>query len=302
MAAFWPGDGTGAQAVEDDRVDILEVDVGHALAEVAQGGDRVAAADRVVAHVEADPDHARVEAVDEAVHLGRRLDERPAVGVESGPTAGRDDLGREGVDRLQDGGPAGIGHPRRAWLVGPTCADIAVGRDIEGDHEHVAATVAKETHPLAADRPSRRSSVRRPWLGSTGRPRPGGGRARREPRAAPRLRESRCRAVCPRSRSGRSRRGSSGRPSRGAGRPGRRCSRGSARSRSTRPAGRRRGRRRVERRSGWPATSRARAVIGAAPRPRRPPIARAARHGIPGSGRPTSPSCRGRRFRDRGRP
>jgi hypothetical protein len=79
--------------------------------------------------------------------------------VESGPTAGRDDLGRQ-CDRLQDGGPTAR-HPRRAWLIGLICADIAVGRDIESDHEHVAATVAGGA-PLAADT-SYRSPVRRPW-------------------------------------------------------------------------------------------------------------------------------------------
>ena len=140
----------------------------------------------------------------------------------------------EVVDHLEERVPAGVGQHRGAWLARPAGAFLATGRQFEGDDQDLAAAVVEQAEPLAGDGASRRQSVRRPSPGSTGRPRPAAGRARRAPRAAPRPPGSRCRAGCPRTRSGRSRRGSSARRCRAAGRRGRRCSTGSARSRSTR--------------------------------------------------------------------
>ena len=185
--------------------------MGHAIAEVAQGRDRVAAADRVVADVEADPDHARVEAGDEAVDLGRRLDERPGVRVEGGPTAGRDDLGRQRCGPSPGRRPSR--HRSSRGVPGSSArpaADIAVGRAVERD----ARAPRRRRRGGGAPARGRSASASLGRSVDRGRdrqrrPRPGGGRARREPRAAPRPRGSRCRAGCPRSRSGRSRRGSS---------------------------------------------------------------------------------------------
>ena len=82
---------------------------------------------------------------DEAVHLGRRLDERPAVGVEGGPTARRDDLRRQGMDRRPNsaaqpasviaGVPGSSARPAHTSRSGETSSAM---------HEHLATAVAKE--------------------------------------------------------------------------------------------------------------------------------------------------------------
>ena len=82
-------DRSAAQTVEDIGVDVLEMDVRHLIAEFAQRRDRVAAADGVVADVEADADQLGIEAGGQSLDLGRRLDERPAVGMEGRPMSGR---------------------------------------------------------------------------------------------------------------------------------------------------------------------------------------------------------------------
>ena len=165
-------DRPAAQTVEDMRVDVLEVDVGHPIAEFAQRRDRVAAADRVVADVEADADQLGIEAGGQSLDLGRRLDERPAVGMEGRPMAGRDGLCREPVDHLEERVPAGVGQHRGAGLARAAGAFLATGRQVEGDDQDLAAAVVEQAEPLAADGRSRRGSVRRPSPGSTGRPRP----------------------------------------------------------------------------------------------------------------------------------
>ena len=208
--------------------------------------------------------------------------------------AGRDGLRREAVDHLEERVPAGVGQHRGAGLARPAGAFLATGRQVEGDDQDLAAAVVEQAEPLAARWRSRRASVRRPSPGSTGRPRPVAGVARRARRAGP---------------------APSGKPmpswvpsypvraisSRivGASVPCRRSARSTLFHRIgtvpiDAPGRASPGRRRAERRSGRAPTSRARAVIDAAPRPRRPPIVRAARDGAPGSGRPTSRSCPGR--------
>ena len=127
--------------------------MGHPIAEFAQRRDRVAAADRVVADVEADPDQLGIEAGDQSLDLGRRLDERPAVGMEGRPMAGRDGLGREAVDRLEERVPAGVGQDRGAGLARPAGALLATGRQIEGDDQDLAAAVVEQAQPFAARSP-----------------------------------------------------------------------------------------------------------------------------------------------------
>ena len=290
--------------VEHDRVDVLEMDVGHAIAEVAQRRDRVAAADQVVADVEADPDEVagRVGATRRSTSAGVSMNV-PAWGWKADPVPGRDAPPRRWRGRTSTSARP---SPRRS---GPACPARRPGRPRASRSGDTSSATHRTSPPPSWSSRSRS----RPMASASGdrsvdgrrqrqrRPRPGGGRARPARPAARRPRGSRCRAGCPRSRSGRSRRGSSG-----ASVPSRRSARSTLfqrigtvpidapRQGVARPAERRPevGRRRVP----------ARRVIGAAPRRRRPPIARAARGGIPGSGRPTSRSCRVRRPRGRGRP
>ncbi len=185
--------------------------------------------------------------------------------------AGRDGLRREAVDHLEERVPAGVGQHRGAGLARAAGAFLATGRQFEGDaraprrRRRGAGAAARGAMAVASGvGPSTVAGIDSVDLGQSQVV------ARRARRAARHPPGSRCRAGCPRTRSGRSRRGSSARPCRAAGRRGRRCSTGSARSRSTRAAGRRRVAAGRTRRSGRAPTSRARAVIDAAPRPRRP--------------------------------
>ena len=93
------GDPARAEAVEHDRIDVLEVDVGDPLAVRPERLDRVAAADEVVADVEAEPDQARIGQGGQALDLGGRLDERPGVRVEGRSMAEPDDLGERASSR-----------------------------------------------------------------------------------------------------------------------------------------------------------------------------------------------------------
>ena len=70
------------QASEQLEVDVLEVHVVDELARLAQQRERIAAAERAVARVEAEPEQRGVHALEQRVHLARRLDVAAGVRVE----------------------------------------------------------------------------------------------------------------------------------------------------------------------------------------------------------------------------
>ena len=153
----------------------------HAIAEVAQRRDRVAAADRVVADVEADADDGRVEA--------RRPGGRPRPA--SRRTSRRGDgtrpdgrprrrLGREPVEHL-DGARPSRRRSARACRGSPArpAQSSRSGDTSRAMHEDLAAAVARRRSRSRADGERVARSVRRPSPGSTGRPRPVAGLARR---------------------------------------------------------------------------------------------------------------------------
>ena len=80
--------------------------------------DRVAAADEVVAGVEAERDRLRIERSSQPFDLRRCLDEGPGGGMERDPGAGRARLGRDRPEELDEGGPAGVGQLRGVGIGG----------------------------------------------------------------------------------------------------------------------------------------------------------------------------------------
>ena len=166
------------------------------------------AADDVVSDIETDPDTARIGGGDEPVHLLRRLDERRAVRMEGGRLARAI---RDVVEQVDRGRPS---PPRSARA----CRECVARPAARRDPATLSATHRTSPPPSRSSRVvrSRRRGLRRsgrPRSRAAGRrPRPGAGRAGPAGREAPRPPGTHCRTGCPRSRSGRSRRGWSLRP------------------------------------------------------------------------------------------
>src|SRR5215210_710150 len=92
------GHASGVEFREHVGVDVLQVNVGDALAVPPQRLDGVAAADRPVADIQADPDALVRDRGEERLHLVGVLDERPGVGMEGDRVPRGDGLGDDRVD------------------------------------------------------------------------------------------------------------------------------------------------------------------------------------------------------------
>ena len=161
-----------APSAQDCRVDVLEVDVGDPLAEPSEGLDRIAAADEVVADVEADPDPRRIADRHQPVDLrrasprrSRRGGGRPAGGPRRVPRQPAR-AGRPRDRRQASAANRGVFGRRRRGRPRP----FPVVRAIEGDAQHVAAGIVQETQPFATDREGHRRSARKVWPAGPRRP------------------------------------------------------------------------------------------------------------------------------------
>ena len=202
--------------------------------------DRVAATDEEVTDVEADPDPRGVGRGDESVHLGRRLDEGPGMRVEDRRVAQRGGGVGQCVEGIDEAIPARVGEDARAGFGGATGPGRPIGRQVERHAQDLAASLVQEAQALEGElesvgcRPVGRGRQRGIDLGQAQVALSEGGLelgALREPQAE----------LCSRrTRSARSRRGSSSRQCPAAAPPGPRCSRGSARCRWRPVAGHRR--------------------------------------------------------------
>ena len=168
-AASKPRDRPGAQAVEDDRVDVLEVDVGHALAEVAQRRDRVAAADQVVADVEADrrsalgsrPATRRSTSAGVSMNVppwGWKAARRPAATVSVARSWSTSTRTASQPASVSAGVPGSSARPAQL---------VAVGRAVEGDARGPRRRRRGAGAAARGRWRARRRSVRRPSPGST---------------------------------------------------------------------------------------------------------------------------------------
>src|SRR5207244_11260531 len=76
------------KTIEDGRVDVLEVDMGHPCAELPQCRDRVAAAHEVVPDVETEGQRIGIDRNGQPIDFGGRLDVGPGMRVKRDPGAG----------------------------------------------------------------------------------------------------------------------------------------------------------------------------------------------------------------------
>ena len=81
--------------------------------------------------------------------LVRRFDVRPGVRMERDPGAHGADLGRDRLEELDGRRPAGIGQARRGRVGCPAGERVTVRRAVEGDAQDLPATGGQEPDPLA---------------------------------------------------------------------------------------------------------------------------------------------------------
>ena len=118
--------------LQHDRIDVLQMHMGHALAELAERFDGVPTAHEVVPDVETYPDLRRIGGRDQACDFRRGLDERSGMWMERQSMTGLDRLVGERVEHGCQTAPCLVREAGCPWLSCPAGPFVAIWRPVQG--------------------------------------------------------------------------------------------------------------------------------------------------------------------------